>query len=141
MKLELADLIKAVEKVPKPVEASSSPRIPFIDEVGKNVKTSMDILDSIGLKELFVTKAKQEIRKRFKWDENSETISPPGTGNSKQAAINYEYFISLGIVWIRKFIERNGDMKLSEFCIAIEENKGNLIDSIKTITGGMQNNA
>ncbi len=146
MKLELADLMKAVEKVPKPVEVTTSPGIPFIEEVGKNVKSSMDILESIGLKDLFVAKAQQEIRKRFKWGEDDQAkgskdkvtaISIP----KSETGANYDQLIGLGIVWLRSFIQKNGDVKLSEFCEMIEENKSSLVDSIKSITGGMQNNA
>ncbi len=138
MKLELADLMKAVEKVPEAVEVSQPlPGLPFIEEVGKNVKTSMDILESIGLKDLFVAKAQHEIKRRFNWQDDQQQVKNSKAEVSTKRT-NYDHLIGLGIVWLKSFIQKNGDVKLSEFCEMIEENKSNLIDSIISITGGMQ---
>ncbi len=141
MKLKLEDLIPVKEIVQAP-PVPSVPVKPFVEEVASNVKQGMDILENIGLKDLFVQKAKDEIMKRFNWGydgnpkkEVSQSHKSSISQNPNMASIPYDNYIGLATVWLRSFIAKNGDMKLSEFVDTIEENKANLVASIKSVVG------
>lgn len=128
MKVELSELTKLVKPTAEktggitPISADKS----FLEGLSQNVKQVMAVLDNVGVKDVFVEKAKQEINSRF-FGKPRES-----EGGSSKPTMNVDKIISLAMVWLDSFIEQNGDMPLSQFKKEIESQKEHLITIIKS---------
>ena len=132
MKLDINDLtnglIKNQDKIPeiKPISPDKEFMVGFVE----NVKQVMDVLDAVGVKDLFVQKAREELHGR---------LFGRQTGNPQKEVqmirnpmkFDIEKGITLALAWLDKFIEKNGDMPLSEFRKHIENQKQEIINMIR----------
>ena len=137
MKLDINDLTNGLAKqniIPeiKPIE----PTTDFMTGFVQNVKQVMDVLDAVGVKDLFVQKARDELEGRLFGRRMGNPTGNPNPQKEIQMIRNpmkldIEKGISLALVWLDKFIEKNGDMSLSEFKKHIENQKQEIINMIK----------
>ena len=145
MKLELHELTTALaKKAPQAVQKEGikaiSPDKPFLQGFVENVSQVMNVLDSMGIKDLFIEKAREELQDRLFRRMTTHNPSNPMKGERAQmlkGGFDLEKIISLGLVWIDKFIEKNGDMPLSQFRKEIEANKADLVKIIKSLGIGL----
>ena len=136
MKLDINDLtqglVKNQDKIPeiKPI----APDKDFLAGFVENVKQVMDVLDAVGVKDLFVQKAREELQGRLF---GRQMGNPTGNPTKEIQMIrnpmklDIEKGITLALAWLDKFIEKNGDMPLSEFRKHIENQKQEIINMIK----------
>ena len=142
MKLELDELTRAVAKkgAGTGIKSISSEK-PFMQAFAENVTQVMNVLDSIGVKDLFIEKAREELQGRlFRRMANStkpETNSMRGEQKMLKPSFDLDKIITLALVWLERFIEKNGDMKLSQFRKEIDANRGELIKTIKSLGIGL----
>lgn len=128
MKVELSELTKLVKPTVEKTEGITpiSPDKPFLEGLSQNVKQVMNVLDTVGIKDVFVQKAKQEINTRF-FGKSKES-----DGGTTKPTMNVEKIVELALVWLDSFIEQNGDMSLTQFKKEIESQKSHLISIIKS---------
>ena len=143
MKLDINDLTKGLtdNKVSsiRPIEPSTD----FMTGFVQNVKQVMDVLDAMGVKDLFVMKAREELEGRlFRHRPVLEGKLAGKPSDNPQKGVNnpmlkpkveLDKILTLALVWLDRFIEKNGDMPLSQFRKVIEENKEQIIKSVKDI--------
>ena len=144
MKLELNDLTNALAKKTPQTIKPVSPEKPFLQGFAENVTQVMNVLDSIGIKDLFIEKARQELEGRLFGGRTTNLPGKPADNPRKgvnesmiKPKLDIEKIISLGLLWLDRFIEKNGDMPLSQFRQAIEDNKEELIKTIKGLGIGL----
>ena len=139
MKLDINDLTNGLAKqyiVPEiePIE----PTTDFMTGFVQNVKQVMDILDAVGVKDLFVQKARDELETRLFGRQMGNPIQQKETQMIRNPMkLDIEKGISLALVWLEKFIDKNGDMPLSEFKKHIENQKQEIVDMIKGLGIGV----
>ena len=145
MKLDINDLTNGLTKqniVPdiKPIE----PTTDFMTGFVENVKQVLSVLDAVGVKDIFVEKAREELEGRLFGRRMGNPTGNPNLQKEKEVQMkrnplkfDIEKGISLALLWIDKFIEKNGDMPLSEFRKHIENQKQEIVDMIKGLGIGV----
>ena len=136
MKLELDELTTTLaKKAPDKGIKAISPEKPFLEGFAENVGQVMNVLDSIGIKDLFIEKAREELQSRLFGGhiKNQITNSKNEVQTMIKPKIDIEKIISLALIWLDKFIEQNGDMPLSQFRKEIENQKDEIIKIIKNL--------
>lgn len=137
MKLNLSDLGKietSLTTVESVVETARS--VPdFLQDISKNVKIGMDILDQIGMKEVFIAKARKELSGRLGIGDGITRTETASGDNSKRrlndAQLDMAFNVLIG--WIAKFIVNNGDMPLSELKEKLVENRKDVLEFMRGI--------
>ena len=51
--------------------------------------------------------------------------------------LDIDKLITLGLAWLERFIEKNGDMPLSEFKKHMENQRGDIVKTIKDLGFGV----
>ena len=148
MKLDINDLANGFGKqnvVPeiKPIE----PTTDFMTGFVQNVKQVMDVLDAVGVKDLFVQKARDELEGRLFGGRTRNTATyevpntqkpiPKETTMRNPLKLDIDKLITLGLAWLDKFIEKNGDMPLSEFKKHMENQRGDIVKMVKDLGIGV----
>ena len=144
MKLDINDLTNGLAKsqniIPEiePIESTTD----FMTGFVQNVKQVMDVLDAVGVKDLFVQKAREELEGRLFGRGMGNPMRNSNQQEETQMIRNplkfdIEKGISLALVWLDKFIEKNGDIPLSEFRKHIENQRQEIVNMIKGLGIGV----
>lgn len=139
MKLDINDLTSSLAKSGKVPEIKPiDPSVDFMSGFVQNVKQVMDVLDTVGIKDLFVEKAREELQGRlFGRRVQNNVTSMPNTSKpipkEKSMKFDIEKGINLALLWLDKFIERNGDMPLTQFRKEVESQKDHIVKLIKSL--------
>ena len=147
MKLDINDLTRELAKQPSDLGIEPiSPDKDFLTGFADNVKQIMNVLDAVGVKDIFVEKAREELQQRLFGGRarNTVTYEPPTpkpipkeTTMRNPLKLDIDKLITLGLAWLERFIEKNGDMPLSEFKKHMENQRGDIVKTIKDLGFGV----
>lgn len=129
MKLTIDNLIKPVIET-KPIEiAPIKVGTPFMEGVVQNISQVMQVLDAMGIKDIFVQRIRKEVEQRFSGNHGGETVAL----TKKAPKMDLDKIITLALVWLDRFIEQNGDMPLTQFREEVEKQKPKIIEVIRSL--------
>ena len=147
MKLDINDLTRELAKQPQ--ELGIKPIPPdkdFLTGFADNVRQIMGVLDAVGVKDIFIEKAREELQHRLFGGRTRNTVTyepptpkptPKETAMRNPFKLDIDRLVTLGLAWLDRFIERNGDMPLSEFKKHMEKQRGDIVKMIKDLGIGV----
>ena len=129
-KLKLADILKLnaesqIQNMP-PSEVQNP--VDFMASLREYTDFGVSLLDKFGVKDMFIAKAREQLAKKLKLPNQ---LSAVDSRQSKQtSSLSSEFIFNHVIGFLTSFINKNGDMPLSQFKSGIEESKGQIIEYI-----------
>ena len=129
-KLKLADILKLnaesqIQNMPSPEPQNP---IDFMASLREYTDFGVSLLDKFGVKDMFIAKAREQLAKKLKLPNQ---LSAVDSRQSKQSSsLSSEFIFNHVIGFLNSFINKNGDMPLSQFKSGIGEAKGQIIEYI-----------
>ena len=133
-KLKLGDILKLtaesqIQNMP-PSEVQNP--IDFMASLREYTDFGVSLLDKFGVKDMFIAKAREQLAKKLKLPNPSSAMgkAPNAKRNAQSSSLSSEFIFNHVIGFLNSFINKNGDMPLSQFKSGIEEAKEQIIEYI-----------